>query len=424
MPIENDKETKGAWIIHHSRKIAMDVSAPAEFSVIDEAGKAAELLIRLGESNESTLSAAEVNAVAQSVNLNPRRELSHFLDLLKNRRLIDISNSNNEVRVLGVSTRSVLSHAASIFDDAQPTNKEIAAIDLGEFTSAAPKPLGEVAEYLGDTYKMRNSDTQDFLRRSTEIGFVDQEGDDPASTLIFNGNLFKHDSVHKTLRVLSSLDSTEQSQLSEITEKLHSAGCITAAQCETLLGYSLFEKLKAVGVLEINTVSNEQGDYAFVTLPGAFHKYVNPMIDDSFDLAKALVAALSYGIHHRSPSQGRIISVDWILGALIQGREIGPATAIGNDYRVLEQNRVVKLIPWNNDLYKMKLLKKEIGELALQVMRRGDANVVSIRTPPAAPMSGYTGPERTREQVRRKQSAPSKRHTFDILTSLRGGGRI
>ena len=60
--------------------------------------------------------------------------------------------------------------------------------------------------------------------------------------------------------------------------------------------------------------------HAFVNSPGAFHKFVNPLIDDSFDLAKALVSALSYGMMLRHPSRGRIISVDWVLNALIQGR--------------------------------------------------------------------------------------------------------
>jgi hypothetical protein len=182
----------------------------------------------------------------------------------------------------------------------------------------------------------------------------------------------------------------------------------------------LFEKLKAAGVVEVNTVSNEMGEHAFVTLPGAFHKYVNPLIDDSFDMAKALVSALSYGMQLRSSAQGRIVSFDWILGALISGRTIGPATAIGADYRVLEQNRVISLKPAGSGMYRMKLLKREVGELALQVLKKGDANAETINTPPSAPMSGYAGPEATREKVRKRQSLPSKNHTHDILSALRG----
>lgn len=418
MDFSLDKETTGAWIIHHSRKIASDTAAPAEYSVLDEAGKAAQLLMRLGETDEATLDKHRVAAIAMATGLNPRVELPHYLQLLKSRRLID--TAGDEVQVLGVTTRGVLSHAADIFNDAQPGSHEHAAIMIGEMASHAPVKLATAKEYVGDAFKMKASDVDDFMRRSAEIGFVDQEGDDPSNVLIFNGNLFKKDAVQKTAKVLSSLSSVEQSSFVVITEKLKSLGCIYAAHCEKELGQPLFEKLKAAGVLEVNTVSNERGDHAFVTMPGAFHKFVDPLIDDTFDMAKALVSALSYGMQLRPSSQGRILSFDWILTALISGRTIGPASAIGADYRVLEQNRVIQLLPASGGMFRMKLLKKEVGELALQVLKRGNANAEAINVPPSAPMTGYKGPEYAREQTRKRQSQPSKRHTHDILSTLRG----
>lgn len=423
MDFEMDKETTGAWIVHHSRKIISDTTAPAEYSVLDEAGKAAELLMRLGETDVVTLRNQEVEAIAKAANLNPRTELPHYIELLKGRRLID--TSGDEIQVLGITTRGVLSHAADIFDDAQPGSHERAAIALGELASRAPVSLIDAKRYIGDQFKMKSVDVDDFLRRSTEIGFVDQEGDDPSQILFFNGNLFKKDAVKKAAKVLSTLSSAEQIALIETTDQLDRVGCIYANTCEKNLGQTLFEKLKAAGVLEVNTVSNESGDHAFVTLPGAFHKFVNPLIDDTFDMAKALVSALSYGRQLRSSSQGRILSFDWILNALINGRTIGPATAIGADYRVLEQNRVVQLIPAKAPgMFSMRLLKKEVGELALQVLRQGNANAESINVPPSAPMTGYQGPEYARELTRKKQSKPSKRHTHDILSALRSGRSI
>jgi len=418
MDLSLDKETTGAWIIHHSRKIASDIAAPAEYSVLDEAGKAAQLLMRLGETQESTLGKHEVAAIAMATGLNPRVELPHYLELLKDRRLIDIAG--DDVQVIGVTTRAVLSHAADIFKDAQPGAHEHAAIAIGEIASQAPVSLIDAKEFVGDSYKMKSSDVDDFIRRSTEIGFIDQEGDDPSNILLFNGNLFKKDSVVKSARVLSSLSQAEESSFLSVTEKLKSTGCIYAQRCEKELGISLFEKLKAAGVIEVNTVSNEQGDHAFVTLPGAFHKFVNPLVDDTFDMAKALVSALSYGMQLRTAAQGRILSFDWILEALISGRTIGPASAIGADYRVLEQNRVIQLFPASAGMFRMKLLKREVGELALQVLKRGNANAEAINTPPSAPMTNYQGPEYARELTRKKQSQPSKRHTHDILSTLRG----
>lgn len=412
MATQLEKETKGAWIIHHGRKIALDVNAPAEFPVIDETAKAAELLIRLGQSDAATLTKHEVDAVARAAHLNPRSELPHYLGMLERRRLI-----------VGLTSRATLSHTCDILTDAGPSAYEAAAIDVAELTSQAPQSMRRVGEFIGDTHRITSRDTQDFLQRSIEVGFIDYEGEGDDG-LLFNGNLFKRETVAKSEKVISSLSSDEQSKLAEFDEILKRSGCVVAATADRVLGRTLFEKLKAAALFEINTVSNEHGEHAFVNSPGAFHKFVNPLIDDSFDLAKALVSALTYGMTLRHPSRGRIISVDWILGALIQGRTIGPATAIGNDYRVLEESRVVRLTPASNGMFRMKLLKREIGELALQVLKRGDANAEAISVPPSSPMTGYIGPEQTRVRVRRSQKQPSKRATRDILSALRGGRSI
>jgi len=65
----------------------------------------------------------------------------------------------------------------------------------------------------------------------------------------------------------------------------------------------LFEKLRAAGLYDINVVGNESGDHVYVTSPSAFHKFVNPMVDDCFDMAKALVSALTYGYTARPQSK-------------------------------------------------------------------------------------------------------------------------
>jgi len=145
------------------------------------------------------------------------------------------------------------------------------------------------------------------------------------------------------------------------------------------------------------------------------------LVDDVFDMAKALVTALTYGMQQRSPSQGRINNIEKLLTALINGRTIGPATAIGNDYRVLEQQRVIKLTHHENNMFYMKLLKKEVGQLALNVLSNGNIGPNSAELMiPIASMNLYHGPEFERERTRRKQSKPSKQHTNDILTALRG----
>lgn len=421
MVYDTSKETTGAWIIHHGQKVAMDAHGSSEFPVIDEASKAANLLARLGESKTTLLGKNEVAAVARATRINPRTELASLLNTLEQRRLIE--RQGEQIQVLGITTRGVLGHAADIFADANPSTVEVASVDLAEKTSYAPAPINEVAEYIGDSHRIPSRELGDFLQRAEQIGFIDGEGEGE-NRLIFNGNVFRRDNLAKASRVLDSLSSAEQAKMREFDEILKTRGCINAQQAEQILGVDVFEKLKAAAVYDLNTVSNDQGEHVFVTAPGAFHKFVDPLIDDGFDMAKSLVSALTYGMTQRSPYKGRIQSIELLVGKLVSGQKVGPATAIGMDYRVLEQNRVIKLTPHGDGRFYMQLLKREIGELALQVLTTGSANATVLNTPPAAPMSGYAGPEESRTRVRKNQSKPSKRATQDILSALRGGRAI
>jgi len=414
-------ETTGAWIVHHGHKLQADQGGASEFPALDGAAKAGLLLAGMAASDQTDLSRAEVTAIAKSTKLNPKTELQFALEALKKREVIDISSSG-AVSVLGVSSRQVLRETARVFDYLEPSSEETAAVDVAEETSDSPKRLSDEVARLSDKYAMKKADAVDFLRRAEEVGFVDSEGE-ATDRLLFNGNLFRRDAVAKTKIILDSLKPAESALVADVTARLNAAGCLEVSVVRGILGNALFEKLRAAGFYDVNTVSNDQGDHSFVTAPAAFHKFVNPMIDDAFDMAKALVAALSYGITRSTSSRGRIMMPSVLIGALVSGREIGPATAIGEDYRVLELHRVIKLRNAGSGRYFMRLLKRDIGELAVQVLTQGGqaTNVLGM-TPASAPMSGYIGPESDRSSMRRRQGAASKKHTNDVLQTLREQG--
>ena len=141
------------------------------------------------------------------------------------------------------------------------------------------------------------------------------------------------------------LSGAEQAKVAELDEKLARCGCLAVGMVEANLGKPLFEKLRAAGMYDVNHVANLSGEYGFVTRPAAFHKFNDPLVDDAFDLAKALVAALSYGMTQSAASRGRIEMIGALLRKLINGYSVGPATAIGEDYRVLETKGVIRVTP-------------------------------------------------------------------------------
>ncbi len=417
-----DKKTQGAWIIHHGKKIWGTNNGAASYPAIDIAAKSGALLARMAASKQSELNSNLVTTLAKAGGLSPKTDLPACLEQLSNERVIDLA-SDGSVAVIGVTASSALDHTSTLFERNDPEPFETAAIGLGELVSQSPVGKKLAGEKIGDEYRLTNLEVADFLGQATAFGFIesDEEGDDP---LLFNGNLFRRESIAKTKKVLDSLDSVEQAAFSQFETALKAGGALKLSEAERMLGKPLLSKLRAAGVFDENIVSNENGDHSFITSPGAFHKFSNPMVDDAFDHAKALVAALSYGMHVSSTDRGAIWGVDLLLKKLLRGEAVGPAPAIGKDYRALELERVISIKP-QGSRYTMRLLKREVGEIALQVLQHGSAAAAAVGGIPGAQVSGYTGPEKARANFRkRKDVQPSKMQMRGLLSSVRSEGGL
>jgi hypothetical protein len=414
------KKEKGAWVVHHAQKTASTQNASAEFPAIDAAGKASSLLSQFAASEQSLIPKATVDAFAQAAGLNPKTELYSLLEMLKRRRVIDTSTTG-EVSVLGLTTNVTVQHASDIFEEQDPTAEERATIVLADIASASPVLHNETAQFISDEFKLSFARTNELLDRSEIIGFVDSEVAGQEK-MYFNGNLFRRDNIDKVNRVLSSLSTADAHMIAQL-DGILTKGYATVTAAENVLGKPLFDKLRSAGMYDVNHVINSSGEYGFVTRPAAFHKFNDPLVDDAFDLAKALVAALGYGMTQRSQGTGRIGAISALLNKLISGQEIGPATAIGEDYRVLEMKGVIQTKPGPRYGHFMKLKKKDIGQMALAVLTTGEtASANALDKPFAGTMSGYSGPEKTRSDFRRKHQAPeSKKLTRDVLAALRTG---
>jgi len=414
-----DNKTIGAWIIHHTHKL-QQVTAPVRYDHITLAGKAGILLSALSTSDqESTLKRDAVETVGAANGISSTLELPTLLSKLKEAQLIDIGASG-DVHTLGITSASVLSHIHDIYIASQPKSHEDAAIAVAELVSQSPAPSQKIAEYVADTYKLPSEDTTDLLNQSETIGFIDYEDLGEKRKLYFNGNLFRRQDAKKAEAIISSLTQSDIQKVTELQELLRTNVCVPYQQVMTILGKGLFEKLQAIGMFDVNSLSNERETTHFVTRPSAFQKYGNSLVEDALDLAKAFATSLTYGMMYSPSSRGRITMLPQLMKRLIQGGWVGPATAIGQDYRMLELKRVVEVKPEATGMFSMRLLKKDIGQLALQAILQGDISEVSL--PPllhGVSITGYASPERNREIVRKQQITRSRHEVVDMLRTLR-----
>lgn len=415
-----EKRTQGAWLINHTKKL-LDVRDSHEFEDIEMAGKCGVFLSNLSASDEqSDLNSDKVNAIAKVSNIK-KTEIETIKSKLQEAHLIE-TGKNGSVSVLGVTTSSVLGHTADIFEDSQPTNFQKAALDIADNISDLPKGENILNEYISDTYQLSSTETSDLFLQAEEIGFVDYETLDDKTKFYFNGNLFRRENVQRTNAVLSSLIPEDVRKIGEIDDLLTAQGCITFEKCKSVLGDVLLSKLQSIGMYDFNEVSNSAETKIFVTKPSAFSKYGNPFEEDALDLAKAFVSSLYYGMNFSSQGRGKISMLKALLRKLVNGYEVGPATAIGEDYKLLELKRVIQLRRQRNtSMYYMRLLKRDVGVLAMQVLEFGDAIEQTIVGSNifSGSVTSYIGPENKRTISRRKQNVQSKKSVAELLRTFR-----
>lgn len=416
------KTTTGAWLVHHTNKLREVTGGAAhEYENISAAGKMAQLLSGLAADDQQiNMDYSRVDAIAKASGINSL-ERNALLDELHARKLIQ--KGATTISILGVTTTSVLSHAATAFAEKNPSAYERAAVELAERASTAPLDTVTAAEYLGDTYQLTKHQAGELLDQSESIGFVDSEPLDSTTKLLFNGNLFRRQSAQKIQKVLASLKPDEIGKVQQLEEQLKEQGCLELTDVKAQLGVALFEKLQSIGMFDVSEVSNEKERVLYVTRPAAFSKFGDPLVEDAMDLAKAFVAALKYGMTRSPASTGKISFLAALMRKLIAGEWTNEATAIGRDYKILEMKGVIQTRPgpggWG---FQMRLLKKEIGVLALQVLTEGDASEQSLALPGAA-VTKYRGPEETRTSVRQKTKSvgASTKAQAECLLALRTG---
>ena len=419
-----DKKTKGSWLIHHTNKL-QGVTNQTGYEKTFLAGKAGILLSAISSNNQVTVNNDRLTVLAKAANINTTFELPKLIEVLQQQRLIDTAGGG--IAVLGVTTAKTLQHTSDIFDALVPGSTEIATIALAELASLEPVLAGHVAVELADSYFLGKAEIGQLMSDAEQIGFVDAEKLSPGETLLFNGNLFRRETTRKIKAVLDSLTSAEQSKLNELTETLKKQACVDTDFASKLLGEPLFKKVTAIGLFDISVVSNSTEDVGFLTLPSAFSKYSNSMVDDAFDLAKAFVSSVTYGMTKSSYARGQIQMVDALLSALVRGESVGPVNAIAQDYKVLELKGVVEVKTGSKKGRTgpmLRLLKTEVGELALQAIRQGDVSEHSLSSLPTAAVTTFSGPEHNREKIRRAQTKMSPKATNDMLSILRTGGGI
>lgn len=186
--------------------------------------------------------------------------------------------------------------------------------------------------------------------------------------------------------------------------------------------------MEGVGLLDGITVNSNFGEAVFYTTP----QLIGPGIGawkistDVFNHAKLLLSSLRYGEYKSVSSRGAIYTSSKmmnIVNKLIRGEWVGPCTAIGEDYRLLELDGVIAVQPYDG-MYKMKLRQTEVGTLVKQMLEYNmllNDSVNPIDVFNNLPTS-YMAPEERRKAIQADRTVPVKKIQEKFIASIRTGG--
>jgi hypothetical protein len=423
-----ENKTKGAWLLAQSKSLdAFSGAGAARLENISYSGKIGRLynLLRRHSDQASTFIISK-QTVENACQLNgvdkPARQMG--LQVLKDAGRIDVA-TDGSVAVLGATTQAVLEVTAEIFDDQGPSAFEQAIVDLSEHVSGKPMKRTEAEEFISDTHKLATANVTSLIDLAKSTALIDEEGE-RGHAILFNSHTFRDGKyAQKAHRILEQLKAAERTRLSEVQDKLSRHGALDEADVQKMLGADLYKRLVSVGLFDRMEVSNSTESVGYVASPNDFQKYGRPFEEDPIDDAKALLASLTYGQTRSSYARGQINMPEALIRALVRGDELasraGGIRAIGEDYRELEARQVVEVTERSHGRYTMHLLKKDVGELALTIVRGGAASQEAVLID-GSPARAFKGPHAARNEVRAKNDIADKRFVHDALDRLRSGG--
>lgn len=417
---------RGAWLINLAKHlIGFPTNHPALLAVdnIQFSGRAGALLVALSSDTEAeVLSSRRVNAIARNCGIGGR-ELTVYLDALKVQGCVDFDNNRDNLEVLAFTRHRVLETTSTIFLGALSTGLEKWLPELLEYCLPRPRTESELIAFLAG--KISDSETSDMLRTISDLnllGIAKPEGS-IGETIYFNGYQFG-DKAKVFGKAFGSLPKDQKEQLDQLLEQVAKQPAIPVDSVS--VPAKIIEFALGFGLVEESEVSSPAGTARFLTLPRfaptSIAGNVSVLEDDVFHHAKQLLSAFKFGELKSTFGRGQITQPLVLVKRLLDTGQVGPCTAIGQDYGLLEADGVLQTIKAENlpgDQRYMKLRRKEPAELVRRVLESNTERFVAEQglAKDLSLPTKYTGPEAHRASNLGKISSATIRRFMEDVRS-------
>ena len=318
---------------------------------------------------------------------------------------------------------AVLTATSQLFRALDPTAEEIAVNGIVDLGAQLPKLSSEILS-------TKSLGSEDVIRRATGLAKAYKivnvlEGPGIAEPVIYSP-LIWGDKISKAGKALSHLKADRREVLLKLVDMLREYQGMPYASAERWVSQQGHPNLIAfavgIGLIDKTQILVADGSQnEFLTTPHIYGELAATQGRDVCDRVRLFLDSIRHGQHYGNWYTGKISDPSLLLSKLVDTGEIGPCTAIGTDYQLVEKAGIVdvKASKMKPGQFVMELVQEDTVKLVLDIVARKAA--FAAGTAPArgaCAQSSFVSAEGTRaklgEQPQRVREAEQ-----EILRNLR-----
>jgi hypothetical protein len=406
-----NKVELGYWVcasFQHLRSFAMQAENIEEFEVTLMTGELALVLNAIR--GRGTIDQKEINRIAKAQRIPVKRLFTQTLAAVERLGLDAVVITRDKGNHVSIeehlfSIRNLYEVVGDVWELLDPSVIERGAVHILKHTYLMPRTKTEQLGLLASD-GLAEVESVSALGVSTSFKMVrcyePSKRDDP---VIFNPYIWRANH-EKIAHALLHLPSDERSAVKTSLELVSRAQGVPVANLE--VDRKLLSTAHSVGLLdlvEVSTATNDRREFAF-SPHLATHPDTSMIADDLLNDVRAVLACVGYGENYSKISRlggsNREKTINTLAKLLSLG-EAGDATAIGVDYKLLEERGIITVVPTLTSpggRFAMVLLRREPVEIALRIIRESAQAAMSTPALVARnnlePGSLFAAPEATR----------------------------
>ncbi|MFL2077168.1 hypothetical protein [Marinilactibacillus psychrotolerans] len=417
----------GYWAVatqKHLCKFQTNSPNYEEFDALNVSGKAGRLL-GLIRGNTQITDIKRMEKLAGTMGIG-KRELKKTifpeLERVTDKKIELHKNSSGEIIGLEeyfLSTEEVLSAAGDYFEYMEPDDTERITVETLSNTKKIPNSGSELHSILAKEYSeetIKHSLVYQEQFRLIKKSTINND-EMYSNEYVWNG---KQDKIIHSLQKLDIVSREELSTFIELLQKTQGTSQSQIGLNEQLL--LLAKKTGIIDPINIKTSRSFNQEFLFTSNFLGGETLTNDILDD----VKLLISSIRFGTKFTQYS--RLSNPILFLERLVAGGKVGPHSANGTDYILLESRGIIKTTPsiHRPGRFYMELLKKDIGNKALEILKSSNYDIESSVdrynfSDPQDKHVYFESPENSRMNLAESTAAISEAEDYFIQV-LRGEG--